>query len=185
MDLMRTKVVFLMTIGLILALWLPGAPITAANWTDITNGLHGAFVSNDQHYSKTTCPRVTETHNWSGAGWKGERLNTEILLWTRDGVNQVTSAAAYLSDGQGHTIPSSNVVVNFMKYVISDDGGNGCGDNRTRPTQLIADVLDTVTQVNIAAQNCQPLWVAVKCLRERCAGTYQGQLTVSYPGEVR
>lgn len=179
---MRTKFVFLMTIGLILALWLPGVPIAAANWTDITYGLHGAFVSNDQHYSKTTCPSVTETHNWSGSGWKGERLNTEILLWTRDGANQVAFSATSLSDGQGHMIPSSNLVMNFMKYVISDDGGNGCGDNRTRPTQQIADVLDTVTQVNIAAQSCQPLWVAVNLPSTATAGIYQGQITVSYSG---
>jgi hypothetical protein len=180
---MKKSIISLMTISLILALVLPSAPVSfAANWTDITNGLHGAFVSNDLHYAKTTCPGVAETHNWSGAGWKGERLNTEVLLWTRDGVNQVIFSAGTLSDGQGHTIPSSNVAVNFMKYVISDDGGNGCGDNRTRPTQLIEDVLDTVTQVNIAAQNCQPLWVAVNVPSGTVAGTYQGQLTVSYTG---
>jgi hypothetical protein len=180
---MRRTAVSFMIAGLMMALLLSATPISfAANWADITNGLHGAFVSNDQHYSKTVCPSVPETHNWSGAGWKGERLNTEILLWTKDGVNQVAYSATALADGLGNTIPSSNVVMNFMKYVTSDDGANGCGDNRTRPTQLIADVLDTVTQVNVAAQNCQPLWVAVNVPSTVATGVYQGQITVSYSG---
>lgn len=180
---MKKSILLLMMTGLILALLMPAAPIGfAANWTDITNGLHGAFVSNDQHYSKTTCPSVTETHTWSGTGWKGERLNTEILLWTRDGANLVATTVSTLSDGQGHTIPSSNVIVNFMKYVISDDGANGCGDNRSRPTQEIADVLDTVTQVNIAAQNCRPIWVGVAVPDTTTPGNYSGTITVSYSG---
>jgi Domain of unknown function (DUF303). len=156
--------------------------IPNTNWSDITSGLHGAFISGYRHYQKTVLPDVPEILTRSCIGWIGERLNTEILLWTNSGANHVKLAATALTNDAGYTIPAENLTLEFIRYVLSDDGGNGCGDNRERPTQLIADILDNTRQLDILNQQVVPVWVSVEIPHNAIAGIYIGNVMITQEG---
>src|SRR5215472_13631400 len=58
------------------------SPVNSTAWQTQKKGLHVSFVSTDESYFRTEVPELNaETLAWSGTGWKGERLNAEILVW--------------------------------------------------------------------------------------------------------
>src|SRR5579872_1967731 len=52
-------------------------------------GLHVGFGSTDALYFRTEVPEMKEELSWSGSGWKGERLNAQVLVWSSDTLEQV------------------------------------------------------------------------------------------------
>src|SRR5689334_12091613 len=52
-------------------------------WTTATAGMHVAFGSEDELYFRREVPAITnEGAIWQATGWKGERLNTQIVVWS-------------------------------------------------------------------------------------------------------
>src|SRR6266487_1628131 len=59
-------------------------------WAKEKAGLHVAFGSEDKLYFRTEVPGIkNETTLWEATGWKGERLNTQIVVWSPDTLQQV------------------------------------------------------------------------------------------------
>src|SRR5687767_10119726 len=64
--------------------------LNTAAWTTEKKGLQVSFASTDQLYFRTEVPELEKASNtWQETGWKGERLNTQILVWSPDTLNQV------------------------------------------------------------------------------------------------
>src|SRR5947207_4513082 len=59
-----------------------------AGW-NLQKGLHAGFGSTDALYFRTEAPAINEKLSWSGTGWKGERLNAQIIVWSSDSLEQV------------------------------------------------------------------------------------------------
>src|SRR6186713_399337 len=59
-----------------------------SKWQEQKN-LHVSFASTDEAYFRTEVPGIKETKSWTATGWKGERLNTTILIWSTDTISQV------------------------------------------------------------------------------------------------
>src|SRR5882762_1962050 len=59
------------------------APVNKQAWLDQKSGLHVSFVSTDRAWFRTEAPDQKDAVLWEAAGWRGERLNTEILIWCR------------------------------------------------------------------------------------------------------
>src|SRR3954465_11942566 len=54
-------------------------------WTTATAGMHVAFGSGDELYFRKEVPSIAnEAAVWQATGWKGERLNTQIVVWSAD-----------------------------------------------------------------------------------------------------
>jgi hypothetical protein len=86
-----------------------------------------------------------------------------------------------MTDGKG---TSFDVLPHFVNYTLADDGGNACGGNRSRPTTLQPDIIDTDTSpIAMAARSTQPVWVTVDVPRDAPAGDYQSTLTVTATGQ--
>ena len=59
-------------------------------WKNEKPGMHVAFGSEDELYFRTEVPEIkSETAFWGATGWKGERLNTQIVIWSPDTLEQV------------------------------------------------------------------------------------------------
>ena len=170
--------------SLALAILFATANLALADWESVPPGLQGSFGSIDQRYDRDLVPDLNNTLTWSDTAWRGERLGAQIVLWTASEVDQVSFSASQLSDGDGNTISASSVQPYFVKYVLSDDGSQGCGfTDFNIPPLVIPDVLDTVQQVDIPAENVRPIWLLVDVPADAAPAQYQGQVTVSATGQ--
>lgn len=116
---------------------------------------------------------------WNGSAWRGERVSMQLLLYTHQDVNDLIVTATNLSDGQGGVIDTSNVKIQYVRFMSS---GNGTlsPDAETSPTIQVGDMLEVASGTeDISAATCQPVWVTIDVPEGASPGAYQGNITVS------
>lgn len=144
--------------------------------------------STDIRYSKLSIPKVLAGKKISEKAWKGERVNTQAVLWSNKPLKNITLTVSDLKNGSS-VIPSSAITPGFVRYVMTDelnkDGKGACGhrpDKTQWDSSMVADVLDAKKRHDIEARNTQPLWFNIWVPQDIRAGKYQGTLTVSADG---
>src|SRR5437764_227871 len=51
-------------------------------WEKVNPGMQVGYGSEDELYFRTEVPQISiATNVWNATGWKGERLNTQIVVW--------------------------------------------------------------------------------------------------------
>src|SRR5687767_9768016 len=56
--------------------------IDVAKWNSQPSGLNFSFGSTDKLYLRTEVPNLEKkTTTWEETGWRGERLNAQLLVW--------------------------------------------------------------------------------------------------------
>ena len=58
-------------------------------WQTVSKELNASFVTTDQKYFRTEVPEIEKSFSWEATGWKGERLNAQVLVWSADTLDQV------------------------------------------------------------------------------------------------
>src|SRR5688572_16498009 len=90
-------------------------------WRKQKEGLHVSFASTDELYFRTEVPELEkETTSWTATGWKGERMNTQVLVWSPDTLEQVRFKVSDLKSSNGKLISKNNAQVNMVRYVTSN-----------------------------------------------------------------
>ncbi|MHC4365288.1 MAG: DUF4091 domain-containing protein, partial [Planctomycetota bacterium] len=159
----------------------PQEPVCAKKWKKVKPGLHGSFASIDEHYPRNIPPTTKGPMSFSGTAWRGERIYAQILLWTSNGANQVRLSSTPLLSKDGKKLPASTLHPAFMRYVLSDDGSQGCKAlTPDTPRMLVPDIIDTAEVLDIDPQNTRPVWLAMDVPQDASLANYTGQLTVSY-----
>lgn len=153
-----------------------------AAWTKVESGLNGAWGSPDFAYSRSEVPQNT-TSEYAVAGWQGERVSAQILLWAAE---QVDGVECYFSDfvSDDATLPSSIAQARFVRYTLGDvpDYSCLCGRPNGHPSLLQADMLDSLDRFDMAAKTTRPVWVTINIPRDAKAGLYTATATVSHHG---
>lgn len=123
------------------------------NWEKLpTDGLEGSFVSVDDRYARGRLPEIASVLRQSKmAAWRGERVHTQIALFSRGGVNQVR-----LGSTGGDPLVCKPV---FIRYT------NALG-------VLYPDILDPVERLDMPACTIRPVWVTVDIPANTPAGEY-------------
>jgi hypothetical protein len=141
--------------------------------------------SADIRYPNSEEPVLPKTTRFSAKAWKGERVNAQAVLWTKEDLSGVTVTADDLKCGTS-VIPSSAVKTNFVSYVMTDElnknGKGGCGDRQNKAewdSSMVADILDINKIIDLKANTAQAIWVNVWAPADTKAGKYKGTLTVS------
>ena len=98
-------------------------------WTKVKADVNVSFASDNVRYPKEQVP-VVSSEEWNVKAWKGEKVHTQILVWTKKSIPELSCQTGDLSDGKGHTIKSENIKAAFVRYVMTDEFGEGC-DERT------------------------------------------------------
>ncbi|MGO8749946.1 MAG: glycoside hydrolase domain-containing protein [Thermoguttaceae bacterium] len=146
-----------------------------AAWKKVKPGLHAVFGSVDLRYARGEVPHADARRSWSATAWRGERLSTQLVLWSRSEVEQVRCTAAPLAGNRGSRIDASCVRPRFVRYVLADQGPGG-------PPSLAPDVLDTMPRLDLAPCTVRPVWVSVDVPRDAVAGLYRGYIEVAAVG---
>ncbi|QEH43755.1 DUF4091 domain-containing protein [Chitinophaga sp. XS-30] len=159
-------------------------PVDEATWAAVTPGSHAGFGSADIRYEKRNAPDPASLKaSWNTRAWKGEKIHTQFLIYTTDALEAVSIEKSDLKDDQGNSIPASAVNTGFVRYVMTDElnkDGSGCGHRKPEDfdSSLVADAIDIIPAINIAARTTQPVWLSVAVPANTPAGTYKGQVTV-------
>lgn len=156
-----------------------------AVWDKLSVPTQLSWGTTDIRYKKLDIPTVTKATRWQAKAWKGERVNAQAVLWTKNALEDVTITASDLKNGSS-IIPSSLITTNFVRYVMTDElnkdrkGGCGVRENKAEwDSSMVADVLDIVKIRDVQARSTQPVWMNVWVPSDARPGKYKGTLTVS------
>src|SRR2546423_1345653 len=63
-------------------------PVNKQEWTNVKGGLNVSFASTERSYFRTEVPLKQESQTWNTTGWKGEKLDAQIIVWSPDTLEQ-------------------------------------------------------------------------------------------------
>lgn len=159
-------------------------PVDVSSWKAVEAGTHIRFGSTDIRYEKRNAPNPTSLQNsWRAKAWKGEKIHSQLVIYTTQALTNVRVELSALKDDQGHTIPASAIRTGFVRYVMTDElnkDGSGCGhrDPKRFDSSLVADGIDFIPAMNIAAKTTQPVWLSIAVPANTPAGVYKGQVRI-------
>lgn len=164
----------------------PDPDTTYVDWSNV-NGFHCSFGSVDKRYVKRNIPDITTSTEWEGTGWRGERLSAQLVLWSDKDVEQIECIFSPFKSTNGEAIDASCAQARFVRYVLTDEFGRGCGYRKPEdfPVSLSADALDNVECFTMKANTTQPIWLTFQIPAETPPGIYKGTMTLYAKGEKK
>lgn len=154
-------------------------PVTVqSDWDALTPGLHLSMGSIDQRYEKQEIPNIEKELQWQGSAWKGERISAQLVAWSKDSIKQLRGEVSDFKSADGSIISAENARLHFVRYVITDEFGNGCGQRKPEDfaSSLSGDVLDPIPAMNLSPQTCRPMWISIDIPSDAMPGIYHATL---------
>lgn len=151
-----------------------------AEWANMQGEVNIAFGDDNIRYPKERVPQLSSTE-WEVSAWKGEKVHTQILVWTKTKITGLRVTPGDLADEKGNSISSKNLKAGFIRYVMTDEFGEGC-DERTPEkydSSLVADPIDIIDRIDVKSNSVQPVWLTIQVPADIPAGKYSGVVTVN------
>lgn len=155
--------------------------ILIAEWGKVPNGLNVSFATSNTRFARELPPKVDLEKVWEAKAWKGEKIHTQVLVWSNKSCENLSLQVFDLKDAQGQLIKKENVTVGFVKYVITDEFKNGCGQRKAKDfdSSYVADIIDTKTKsVSLKKNSTQPIWLSIKVPASVNPGSYEGIIKI-------
>lgn len=161
--------------------------VNVAAWNALKKGLHASFGSTDELYFRTEVPGLNkETLSWSDVGWKGERLNAQILVWSPDTIQQVRFILNDLRNEKGNILSKKNIQLNKVCYVLSnypyDAKDASCGGGPADVAYLLPDrfvpMMSPDNRFDLPGKTVRPVWLSVNVPANAEPGIYSGVIGV-------
>ena len=151
-------------------------------WNALKGGAHISFASTDQSYFRTELPALkSESGSLSETGWRGERLNAQILVWSKDTVNQVRFVLNDLKNEKGKVLSKQNFQLHKVCYVLSNYPYNAndasCGGGPSGRAYLLPDrfaPLAAGDRFDLPGKTVRPVWLSINIPGNADPGTYSG-----------
>jgi hypothetical protein len=142
-----------------------------------------SFADDNVRYPKEKVPGLNKK-SWITTAWKGEKVHTQLLVWTKTGIPDLSIMAGDLTDDKGNRITSENIKTGFVRYVMTDEFGRGCDTRKTSDydSSLVEDPIDIVNSLTVNANTVQPVWISIRCLPD-IPPAIKGKLTLSASGK--
>lgn len=152
---------------------------TLSDWSHVTAGLHASFVSIDHKLPKSVAPEIEPVKSVKVTGWKGEKVSAQILLWSSEDIRQVECGFNDFTS-EGSTLPATVAQARFVRYVMTDEFGPGCGHRKPDdfPASLAPDMLDNLECFDLEAKTVRPIWITVSIPDDAAAGNYRGKAII-------
>lgn len=152
-----------------------------AKWNALTSNLNVSFATTDKRFPRELPAEVEQSKLWDVVAWKGEKVHTQIVLSSKVDLSKIKVKVSDLEDRDGNEIDEHDITVGLLKYVITDEFGEGCPKRKSSDfdSSYVADQIDPqFKSFNIAAKNTQPLWISVKVPFKAKPGVYHGKITI-------
>lgn len=160
-------------------------PSDPAEW-NTQHGPHVSFGSTDELYFRCEVPPVKETDSWDGVGWRGERVNAQVVVWSADTLEQVRFTVSDLRGENGASIARGNIEVNIVRYVLGNypygsKEGN-CGDSPYKNGYLMPDRFEHFDRFDVPGMTARPVWVTINIPAGAKPGHYRGSIDILAKG---
>lgn len=160
-------------------------PTNPTAWNS-QQGMHVSFGSTDELYFRTEAPQIKETYSWNGCGWRGERLNMQVAVWSADTLEQVRFNLNDLKGADGATISKGNINLNMVRYVLANypygsNEGN-CGDSPYKNGFLLPDRFEPFDRFNVPGKTVRPVWISINIPAGTKPGNYKGNIEILAKG---
>lgn len=157
-------------------------PSDPAAWRKIPSGLHVAFGFTDELYLRCEVPSVNqEPPVWNQNGWRGERLNAQILLWSSDTIEQIRFKVNDLTSSRGSIISKDNLKINLVRYVVANRPYNAsnfdCGVSNDS-AYLMPDRFEAFDRFDLPGKTVGPVWLSIDIPDSAEPGDYSGMVEV-------
>ncbi len=162
-------------------------PVPIALWEDAARGLQVAFGSIDNRYHYHSPPQTIGKDHWAGPAWRGEKVNIQLKLWSKEPVQRIRISTSALVSSNGNEIAKENIKIFPVRYVLTDEFLTGCGwrDKDTIPAHIAADILDHNKAFNLEAKTLRPVWLTIEVPVDSAPGDYESQVQISFRGGKR
>ena len=166
-------------------------PVDKTAWNNLPASVLISFASDDVRYEKTIPPPVPVIQTqWIVTAWKGEKVHTQLLIWSSKHLKKVQVKPGALKSDTGNEIPASNISAGFVRYVLTDGlnkQGSGCGiaPASESDSSLSADGIDFSASKKVDAYTTQPVWLSIAVPQNTAAGKYTGKLQVIADGKIQ
>ncbi|HEC44480.1 MAG TPA: DUF4091 domain-containing protein [Bacteroides sp.] len=140
-----------------------------------------SFASDNIRYAKEKVPLSSVQDLWEAKAWKGERVHTQILVWTGKDIPELSFQVKDLSGKKGNRIEAENITAAFVRYTMADDFGEGCGarDLSVDDSSLVEDPIDIIDKIPVEANTVRPIWLSVQVPGNTPAGQYRGTIIIN------
>lgn len=163
------------------ALHVTEAERTAA-WEKVNAITTVSFATGSQRYPQQMPPHVPLQNLWQAKAWKNEKVHTQILVYSKKSIANLSVEAGDLKDGKGNTIAKSAITTGFVQYVITDEFKDGCGYRTSTDfdSSEVADIINTASgHVAMHKNTTQPIWLSIRVPANSVAGNYTGSITIN------
>jgi hypothetical protein len=164
-------------------------PSDPNQWTKEKKGLNISFATTNELFLRSEVPKISPSLTWDGMGWKGERLSSQILVWSPDTINQIRFSLSDFTDGTGHIIHHSNIKLQLIRYVLSNfpygATKTSCDASATDTAYLMPDRFESFERFDLPGRTVRPVWMSVNIPSDIPAGTYQGTVSVASEKEQK
>src|SRR5262245_21636131 len=159
-------------------------PVDGERWAKVASGLHAAFGTTDTIYFRSEVPGVSDdARSWEAVGWRGERLNAMVVVWSPDKLEQVHFAVKNPVDANGHVMPGDGLRLRMVRYVLSNYPAGSkdatCDAAQTAKAWLLPDRLEPFERFDLPARTVRPVWVSLDIPATAPPGDYEGTLQVT------
>lgn len=152
-------------------------------WDAIEPGIHSGFGSLDIVYPKSIPPYGDISESIKIHGWKGERVNCKMLIWSVGTDNQISINLKKLSNSD-FSIDNNSISISVVKYILTDqflnEKSTACGprDKEKIPAHIRPDLLSNENIFNTEDPGTRPVWISVDIPADTPAGTYSGVVSL-------
>lgn len=162
-------------------------PTDTLAWLVEKPGLNAAFGSTDELYLRCEVPRLSdEGQTWEETGWRGERLNAQIVVWSSDTCRQVRFRLNDLVDQEGRRFSKNNIKLSLVRYVISNfpygAKKTDCYGGDLDSAFLMPDRLESFERFDLPGRTVRPVWMSIEIPEDTEPGIYSGLVEVDAEG---
>jgi hypothetical protein len=152
-----------------------------SEWARISNPVNVSFANDNVRYPKEKVPLTALQNGWNATAWKGEKIHTQILVWTNKNIPALSYKVNDLINENGLHIKSECVTAAFVRYVMADEFVDGCSQRfpKNYDSSLVADPIDIIDKIPVTANSVQPIWLSIKIPGEVPAGKYEGTIIIN------
>lgn len=157
-------------------------PVTtnSEEWAKISDAVNVSFANDNVRYAKEKVPMSSIQNLWKASAWKGEKIHTQIVVWTKEDIAELSFQVKDLADNNGNRIPKENIEAAFVRYTMADDYGGGCEDRdlSVDDSLLVADPIDIIERIPVQANTVRPIWLSIWVPGDTPAGKYTGRIII-------
>ena len=155
----------------------------AKDWENVAFSV--GFGNSNQAYFSNDVPVNISSKAFKSA-WKGERINFLLLLWSKNGAQQVRITNK-ISQNKG--IENKHFRYNLVKNILSNYPYNArgfdCGGGPTDKAYLIPDRLEEFTRFDLDSMRTQAVLITLDIPQNANPGVFKGQFEIKTTTEIK